>query len=59
MVERGDQEEYDSMLQLEQLETLREDMMELGITSIDELDRRISDLHSDLDKVEEEKVEED
>lgn len=42
--------EYSDMELLERLETLREDMEELGIISLDELIARITSLHKKLDE---------
>lgn len=44
-----DEEEIDDMELLERLETLREDMEELGITTLAELNQRITELHKKLD----------
>jgi hypothetical protein len=44
-----DEEEYDDMELLERLETLREDMEELGVTTLDEVIQRIEELHQLLD----------
>jgi hypothetical protein len=44
-----DEEEYDDMELLERLETLREDMEELGVTTLAEVIRRIEELHRKLD----------
>jgi hypothetical protein len=44
-----DDEEYDDMELLERLETLREDMEELGVTTLDEVIQRIKELHQLLD----------
>jgi hypothetical protein len=41
--------EYDAMLVLERLESLEEDMQELGVTTLDEVRRRIATLHEELD----------
>ena len=41
--------EYDTMLELERLETLEEDMTDLGVTTLDEVRRRIADLHKQID----------
>lgn len=41
--------EYDAMLRLERLETLEEDMMELGVATLDEVRQRIAQLHQQLD----------
>lgn len=43
---------YDLMLHLERLETLREDMEELGIRSLEELERQIAEIHRQLDEKE-------
>jgi len=42
-------EEYDDLEMLERLESLREDMEDLGIHTLDELIKRINDLHAKLD----------
>jgi hypothetical protein len=44
-----DEEEYDDFTLLERLETLREDMEDLGIASLQELIERIKELHRQLD----------
>ena len=44
-----DPREYDTMLELERLESLEEDMTDLGVTTLDEVRRRIADLHQQLD----------
>ncbi len=52
-VEMHDEEgedEYTEMELLERLETLREDMEDLGVTSLDEVNQRIEELHRQLDK---------
>lgn len=43
------EDEYDDLELLERLESLREDMEELGITSLAQLIKRIEDLHRQLD----------
>lgn len=45
-----DREEYEMLLLLEQLETLREDMEELGVTSLAEIEARIAALQRALDR---------
>ena len=45
----GDAAAYALLLTLERLESLAEDMEELGVTSLDDLRRRIADLHAQLD----------
>lgn len=42
--------EYDAMLRLEQLESLEEEMQELGVKTLDEVRARIADLHRQLDQ---------
>ncbi len=44
-----DQEEYNDMEMLEMLETLREDMEDLGVTTLAEVIKRIEALHKKLD----------
>jgi hypothetical protein len=44
-----DPAEYDTMLQLERLESLEEEMTELGVTTLDEVRRRIDELNVQLD----------
>jgi hypothetical protein len=43
------EQEYDDMELLERLETLREDMEELGVTTLAELLQRIEEMHKRLD----------
>lgn len=45
-----DEEEYDDMELLERLETVREDMEDLGVTTLAEVIQRIQELHRKLDK---------
>ena len=42
--------EYDAMLLLERLETLEEDMEELGVRTLDDVRRRIAELNEQLDR---------
>ena len=42
------EQEYDDMELLERLETLREDMEELGVTTLAELIQRIEEMHNRL-----------
>ena len=49
MDDEADEEEYEDMDLLERLETLREDMEELGVTTLAEIIRRIEELHRKLD----------
>ncbi|HEX8034570.1 MAG TPA: hypothetical protein VF510_12020 [Ktedonobacterales bacterium] len=53
--ERGEDEdfdpkEYDTMVELERLESIEEEMQELGVTTLDDVRRRIADLHRELDE---------
>jgi hypothetical protein len=43
-------EEYDALLRLERLESVEEEMMELGVTTLEEVRQRIADLHRELDE---------
>jgi hypothetical protein len=43
-------EEYDALLRLERLESVEEEMMELGVTSLEEVRQRIAELHRELDE---------
>ncbi len=45
-----DDEEYDEMELLERLEALREDMEDLGVTTLAEVIQRIEELHRRLDR---------
>jgi len=45
-----DAQEYDTMLRLERLETLEEEMRELGVSSVEEVRRKIAELHRELDE---------
>lgn len=47
--ESFDPGEYDTLMQLERLESLEEEMIEVGVTTIDELRERIARLHHALD----------
>ncbi len=47
--EEWDEEEYSDMELLEMLETIREDMEELGVTTLQEVIARIEELHRKLD----------
>jgi hypothetical protein len=42
-------EEYDTLLRLERLESVEEEMMELGVTTLEEVRERIAELHRELD----------
>ncbi|HEU0025475.1 MAG TPA: hypothetical protein VFQ25_00025 [Ktedonobacterales bacterium] len=47
-IEDLDNEEYDMMALLDELESLEEEMEELGVTTLDEVRQRIRDLHDRL-----------
>lgn len=44
-----DPSEYDTLMQLERLESLEEEMIEAGVTTLEELRERIASLHRELD----------
>jgi hypothetical protein len=48
--EEFDPAEYDTMLRLERLETLEEEMVELGVATLDDVRRQIAELHRRLDE---------
>lgn len=43
-----DVDEYDEMMLLDRLESLEEEMQELGVTTLDELRARIREMHADM-----------
>lgn len=45
-----DEEEYDDLELLERLESLREDMEDLGVKTLVEVIQRINELHATLDQ---------
>ncbi|HEV7128753.1 MAG TPA: hypothetical protein VGN32_15085 [Ktedonobacterales bacterium] len=47
-----DPKEYDLMVVLEQLESLEEEMEELGVTTLEGVRQRIAELHKQLDDAE-------
>jgi len=47
--ESFDPAEYDALLQLERLESLEEDMAELGVATLEEVRQRIATLHREID----------
>ncbi len=49
---------HELLLELDRLEELREDLIELGIRSIEELDARIEELHRLLDQLSSEQLDE-
>ncbi len=49
MQDKEDEFEYEDMQLLERLETLREDMEDLKVTTLSELIQRIEELHRKLD----------
>ncbi len=42
--------EYNTLVELERLESLEEEMQELGVASLDDIRRRIEDLNARLDE---------
>jgi hypothetical protein len=41
---------YNTLVELERLESLEEEMQELGVTSLDDIRRRIEELNAQLDE---------
>ena len=52
MAETDDGATYDLLELLERLESIREELDELGIRSFDELNQRIAELHASVDETE-------
>ncbi len=46
----SEREEYAAMLLLERLESLREEMEELGVRSLEDVERQIEALHVELNR---------
>ncbi len=44
-----DQEEYELMMKLDEMETLKEEMEELGVSSLAEIEARMRELNRALD----------
>lgn len=49
-VDRGEQEEYALLALIDRLEDLREEMDDLGVSSVAQLEERIAELHRQLDE---------
>jgi hypothetical protein len=45
-----DPAEYNTLVELERLESLEEEMKELGVTSLDDIRRRVDELNAQLDQ---------
>ncbi len=45
-----DPNEYNTLVELERLESLEEEMQELGVASLDDIRRRIGELNAQLDE---------
>ena len=45
-----DPAEYNTLIQLERLESLEEEMIELGVSTVDDIRRRIEELNAQLDE---------
>ncbi len=45
-----DPAEYNTLIQLERLESLEEEMTELGVSTLDDIRRRIGELNAQLDE---------
>lgn len=50
-MEEPSEEEYDLMMELEQLESLKEEMEELGVHSLAEVEARMRELNEKLDRL--------
>lgn len=50
-MEEPDEEEYGLMMELEQLETIKEEMEELGVSSLAEVEAKMKDLNQKLDEL--------
>ncbi len=50
-MEEPSEEEYDLMMELEQLETLKEEMEELGVSSLAEVEAKMKELNEKLDRL--------
>lgn len=48
--EEFDPAEYNTLIQLERLESLEEEMTELGVSTLDDIRRRIEELNAQLDE---------
>lgn len=46
-----DEEEYELMMKLDELESLKEEMEELGVSSLSEIETRMGELHRKLDEL--------
>ena len=49
-----DREEYDMMMELEQLESIKEEMEELGVSTLAEIEARMEKLNRELDELQHE-----
>ena len=49
-----EKQEYELMMELEQMETLKEEMEELGVTSLAEVEARMRELNQKLDRLRQE-----
>lgn len=45
-----DPKEYETMMELERLESIEEEMQELGVATLDDVRRRIAELNRKLDE---------
>ncbi len=45
-----DPAEYNTLIELERLESLEEEMQELGVATLDDIRRRIAELNAQLDE---------
>ena len=50
-MEGADEEEYDLMMELDQLESIKEEMEELGVSTLAEVEARMEELNRRLDEL--------
>jgi len=50
-MDEREKEEYDLMMELEQLESIKEEMEELGVSTLAEVEARMAELNRKLDEL--------
>ncbi len=53
-MDEREQAEYDLMMELEQMESLKEEMEELGVSTLAEIEARMEELNRELDELQQE-----
>jgi hypothetical protein len=48
-IDERDREEYELMMELDELESLKEEMEEMGVSSLSEIEVRVAELNRKLD----------